>query len=615
MVLGALVATAGPAQGQEPLSVIDWLQDTLGTQDSPADRAPDQQQGGPQPVSPGTGDAWVDNLITMRPIGAPSPEAAGLFPAERADLPRDLWAGSRAEEIAALMRGLPMDTLPALRALALALLLAEFDPPMGRPVTAPSPATERPDQDADRDNGIEPDSFGGGRLAPWIEQPVPGAAQITGEGPHQSGPENTTRTMSSDAAPEARPDPPSQVPARPHGAGDQGSPGIALVKARVDRLIAFGALDQAGALLELLSSRDPALRARAFDIALLLGEEHRVCDDVLHGEPPFPGLGGRIFCLARAGRWPEATRLWEQGREAGALSRAEAALLERFLEVDDDLHHEERLPEWLRDDLTQPQNLSALSWRLLEAIGAPVASHGLPVAFAHADLRGTIGWRAQLEAAERLVRSGALPPNRLLGLYTERRAAASGGIWERVRAIARLEAALSQGNADAIASALASAWRHIGDAELETAFAALYASSLLEAPLTGEAALLAATIGLLDADPAPAAMRLRDGDARARFLAAIAQDQPPQLPARGTNSLQRALAEALAEPLPALPEDERALLAANRGGEALLISLAQLGGEPDPHALGRGLLLMRHLGLDNAVRASALQALLLERHG
>lgn len=547
------VILPGAAMAQAPLSVIDWLQESLGqqepgTQESDGRGMPAWRPDQPQPVTPGSGDVWADDGITMRPIGSPRPEAVGLFPAERAGLARDLWAGSDTEEIGALMRGLPDDTLPALRGLALALLLAEFDPP-GK------------------------SRFGNFGLAEGVP--------------------------SFEAA----------LPWRDDEAG------TAYVAARIDKLFAFGALDQAAALLDTLSPRDTGLRARSFEIALLLGREDDACADVLQGEPPFPGMAERIFCLARAGRWPDAERLWRQGAESGALGEAKAALLERFLDADDLLHEEGEPPAWLSEELLRPQNLSALSWRLLEAIGAPVASHGLPVAYAHADLRGTIGWRAQLEAAERLVRSGVLPANRLLGLYTERSAAASGGIWERVRAVQRLETALASGAPGAIGAALNEAWPPIAEGELETTFAVLYAQRLLEVPLAGEAGQMVARIGLLDTDPAPAAERLRAGNERERFLAAIALGEPPHPIGRGADPLQRSIAEALDEELPELRSELRAMIAARRSGEALLLMLAGLAGEPDPRALGEGLVLMRHLGLDSAARATALQALLLERRG
>ncbi len=391
---------------------------------------------------------------------------------------------------------------------------------------------------------------------------------------------------------------------------------ISFVTARIDALIGFGALDQAAALLDTLDSDDLALRARAFDIALLLGEEGRECLRVLAADAAGSPAAPRIFCLARDGRWDEAERLHARLTESGTLRQPYRDLLAHFLDADD-LMHAETLPDFLREDYVQPQNLSPLAWRILEATGAPVAAHGLPVAFAHADLRGTIGWRAQLEAAERLVRSGALPPNRLLGLYTERNAAASGGIWERVRAVQRLEAALDDGSASAVAPALQRVWPLIVDAELEVAFASLYAASLLDAPLGGEAALLAARIGLLDSDPARAARRLAAAAGAAdRFLAAVvlgSESGDAASLARG--ALQESVAEALATPLPPLPQALADQVEAGRAGAGLLIALARLGGVIDPNALGQALVLMRHLGLEESARTAALQALLLDRRG
>ncbi len=531
----ALAPAAGPARAQAPLSAIDWLQDSppsppVGNRDSNAGA----HDAGAHPVTPDTGDLWVRDIITMQSIDAPRPEAVGLFPAARAGLPAGLWGATPAVELAALLRALPTDTLPALRRLGLALLLAEFTPP----AAGPGAASDIARQDAAN----------------------------------------------------------------------------AFVLARIDKLIAFGALDQAAAILEALGSADMALRERAFDIALLLGDEGPACRDVLEGTPPFTGAAQRIFCLARAGRWAEAERLHAQLSEANRLRPPYRELLEQFLDADDIMHGDEP-PPWLGEDYVQPQNLSPLAWRLLEAVGAPVAAHGLPVAFAHADLRGTIGWRAQLEAAERLVRAGALPPNRLLGLYSERHAAASGGIWERVRAIQQLEAALERGAGAPIGAALERAWPLIVDAELEVAFAALYAEALLAAPLEGAAAGLAAAIGLLDADPGPAARRLADGDARQRFLSAVALGAPPEPPPGSATVLQQIIAEVMGPDLPALPDGLAGQIAAGRAGEALLVALARLDGVIDPHALGNALALMRHLGLDEPARATALQALILERRG
>jgi hypothetical protein len=250
---------------------------------------------------------------------------------------------------------------------------------------------------------------------------------------------------------------------------------------------------------------------------------------------------------------------------------------------------------------------------VLEAIGEPVATHGLPVAFAHADLRGTVGWRAQIEAAERLVRSGALAPNRLLGLYTERAAAASGGIWDRVRAVQRLEAALQQDDPDMIGTALLSAWEQMEAAELEPALVALFAERLRGIPLDGNAGEVARAIGYLSDAYETVALDETGNERRALFLAAVARGLPPAAEEAG-DSIEAAVAEAFGE-APELPASALERLAEGQRGAEVLRVLDRIGNGSDPRMLAEGLALLRHLGFEDIARRTALQALLLERRG
>ena len=57
--------------------------------------------------------------------------------------------------------------------------------------------------------------------------------------------------------------------------------------------------------------------------------------------------------------------------------------------------------------------MTPLLFRLHEAIGEPLPTGNLPRSYAVADLRDLAGWKPQLEAAERLAVTGALPANRL----------------------------------------------------------------------------------------------------------------------------------------------------------------------------------------------------------
>mgnify|MGYP007032568469 CR=1 FL=1 len=528
LLLAASPAASQTASDQSPLSAIDWLRETMVLPEP-----------GAFPVSPLIGDAWLDGgEITSRPIDATMPDSVGLFAAARVGLPRNLWAGNSASELADLVHALPTDTLPALRDLTYRLLLAELDPPRGLPV--PREGEEAP-----------------------------------------------------------------QSP---------------LLLARLDKLVEFGAIDQAAALLDTLGSTAPEMTQRRFEIALLLGEETAACRDLLRRDPARGPEAVLIFCQARQGDWHGAERRLGRALESDALGRLYGPLLTRFLDADDHLHLDDT------DDLElpPPAQLSPLAWRLLEAIGEPVATFGLPVAYAHADLRGTIGWRAQLEAAERLVRAGALPPNQLLGLYTERSAAASGGIWERVRAIQALDAALERGNPAAVGAALLRAWPQIVAGELELAFTQLYAEALLEAGLSDEAATLAFEIGLLsERYEAVALDRQERADSaplspREAFLIAVARGLPPDPESAEGNPVKIAVAEAFGEAgmqAEALPESTRARLQQGRLGEQLLISLNRLGGGADPRIQAEELATLRHLGLEDIARRAALQSLLLERRG
>ncbi|MES2541924.1 MAG: hypothetical protein V4583_15285, partial [Pseudomonadota bacterium] len=79
-----------------------------------------------------------------------------------------------------------------------------------------------------------------------------------------------------------------------------------------------------------------------------------------------------------------------------------------------------------------PSPVTPLDWMIYAAIGEPLPTEGLPIAFSYAELSPRVGWKSQIEAAERLTRAGTIPPNVILGLYTEREPAASGGVWDRV---------------------------------------------------------------------------------------------------------------------------------------------------------------------------------------
>ncbi|ESW60607.1 MAG: hypothetical protein Q27BPR15_11055 [Rhodobacter sp. CACIA14H1] len=381
-------------------------------------------------------------------------------------------------------------------------------------------------------------------------------------------------------------------------------PSATLLTARVDKLLDLGALDQARALLDAAGSRDPGLFRRSFDVALLTGEEDRGCRIMVESPNLAPTFPARIFCLARSGDWNAAALTLRTGQALGHITDEEDALLSRFL--DPDLFEGE-------PPLPAPERITPLSWRMFEAIGEPLSTATLPIAFAHAELRPQAGWKAQIEAAERLARAGAIPSNLLLGLYTERKPAASGGVWDRVAAFQKFESAIQSGDRAAIAQTLPDIWQRMTEAELEVPFADLYGNRLSAIPLEGEAASIALTLALLSPDFDRLAAARTPADDREAFLLGLARGNPDGL--TPPDSLARAIAPAFANHEPG--RDLAELIAQTRTGEAILTAIDKIerGVQGDLDGVTDGLALLRRVGMEKAARRTALELMLLERRG
>lgn len=377
-----------------------------------------------------------------------------------------------------------------------------------------------------------------------------------------------------------------------------------LFLARVDALLALGAVDQAQALLDRAGPDDAERFRRWFDASLLTGTENAACER-LRGAPGLsPTLPARIFCLARGGDWNAAALTLETGRALGGMTGAEDALLTRFLDVETF----EGAPA-----LPVPSRPSPLNYRLYEAIGEPLPTTTLPLAFAQADLRANAGWKAQLEAAERLARSGALPANKLLGLYTERLPAASGGVWDRVAAVQRFDVALTAAVPAAVSAALPDAWAAMAEVDLEVVFAEAYGPRLSAMTLTGDAAALGFRVALLTRDYETAAAGYAPDTGEDRFLKALARGD-----LAGVAPFDR-VARAVADGFLAAGAPD--VLAAEVGvgnlGAAILRAIALMtdGARGDLNKLGDAIALFRAVGLEDVARRAALQVLILEPRG
>lgn len=386
------------------------------------------------------------------------------------------------------------------------------------------------------------------------------------------------------------------------------APGAVLL-ARLDKLLAMGALDQAYALIEAAGpATNPELFRRAFDASLLVGEEDRACAEMRATRGLDIAAPARIFCAARAGDWSGAQLTLATETALGRIDAHRAEMLGRFL--DPGAFDDPNLPA------PQPP-ITPLMWRIYDALGEALPTGQLPIAFATAEISPRAGWKARAEAAERLARAGVLAPNQLLGIYTEQKPAASGGVWDRIAAFQTFDRAMTARDVPAIAAALPAAYEAMKAVELEVPFAALFGAQLAQLPLNGAAGDIAFELGLLS----PAYERVAQDRAQSgavttparTFLAALAQGNAAGL--TGTGSMGRAVATGFSSP--ALPDDLAALAASGQVGMAILAAIQriQTGVLGETRAVTEGLALLRALGLESVARRTALELMILERRG
>ncbi|MEM6941734.1 MAG: hypothetical protein AAF943_12225 [Pseudomonadota bacterium] len=371
-----------------------------------------------------------------------------------------------------------------------------------------------------------------------------------------------------------------------------------LVLARVSKLQQRGALDPALALIE---QADVRRSSRHFDlwmqISLLKGTEDRACD-ILQQEPHLTSdYSLRSFCAVRSRAWEDAALTFASAQALDLLTPTKRALLDRFL-------HPEAAEAG--PPLSIPPDMDPLSFRLFESIGEPLSTVPLPLPYAVADLRRLAGWKAQLEAAERLTRAGALPGNHLLGLYSERKAAASGGVWDRVAAWQRFETALKTGSDAAVSKTLPEVWQRMQSAQLEVPFADLFAARLGEFNFQGAPAAIVEDIALLSASYETAAQPVEPSLKQDIAMGSMSPERP-------VNLMAAALYDGFSSAAPR--PDLVALARETRLGEAILrtLSLLHQGAGGNTQALTEAIATLRALGLEDTARRAALQILILER--
>ena len=375
----------------------------------------------------------------------------------------------------------------------------------------------------------------------------------------------------------------------------------ALLAARLVRLLDRGHLDAAAALASRTGGRSAVLRRIAFDIALLLGDETEACG-LTDPEAEAPGdYARRVFCLVRAGDFAAASTVFDSARALGRLDPQDEVLLELFL-----------FPELLEELSVPvpPRAPTPLQFRLNEALGEPMPTRNLPVAFARSDLRPIVGRKAQIEAAERLARAGALEGTRLLQLYTSGRPSASGGVWDRAAALRDLDAAFAARNPEAVALALPRAVEALDGADLTAALAdAIYPQVAALRPQGVAAQSAALRLGLLSADYEAASNEWSQAEGPHLDAArSVARGEPPS---DGGDALDAAVGDAFAAEAP-VPDRLGVAAEGGRLGEALLIALDDLsvGAGGDRARLAGALAFLRSVGLEDTARRVGIEVLI-----
>lgn len=377
----------------------------------------------------------------------------------------------------------------------------------------------------------------------------------------------------------------------PFGASD--ASGFLLT--RIDRLMAFGALEQAEALIERAQPDTEPLFRRWFDIALLTGRADLACAALEDSPMMAPTSKVRIFCLTRTGDWDAAQIALNAAADIGTISEDEAALFSMFIDPA------------LSEELAPPppgRPMRSLEFVIRGATGLPIPRRELPPAFLHTDLENYIPIRYRISSAERLAADGVIAPSVLFAAYREEEPAASGSIWDRAAAVQAFDASLLAAD--------------LGP-HLEALDAEMHPNGLRAAAATEIAARLATYA------PAEVPPKWHDLVAAYLLLGGEAEAAGNWVTEESRHDIRLAAAIATGEPALGLgrafsgpPEERtdpaiRGLIEKGRPGEALMETIARLATDErveEDDAI-RALAGLRALGLEDAARRIAVERLLL----
>ena len=172
---------------------------------------------------------------------------------------------------------------------------------------------------------------------------------------------------------------------------------------------------------------------------------------------------------------------------------------------------------------------------------------------------------------------------------------------------------MAAGDIKATEQALPVAWVEMTAVELEVPLAELFAEKLSRMTLGPEAAEIAFQISLLSSDYESLSAARAATSPRDQFLAALAKGDVTGLVP--TDPMSAAISAAFTAPT--MADDFRLMLDQNRIGEVILLAMSRIehGTAGDLRGVTEGLSVLRHIGLEDAARRTALELILLDRRG
>ena len=118
----------------------------------------------------------------------------------------------------------------------------------------------------------------------------------------------------------------------------------AFLEIRLNKLLNYGAIDPAVALIERASPVPEGMIPLLFDISLLSSNNLPICDSVFQNTRNRDLQAELIYCYARKGDWLTAHLILKTEEVLGELTDHEVSLLDRYLEVDFNVDMDALLP-------------------------------------------------------------------------------------------------------------------------------------------------------------------------------------------------------------------------------------------------------------------------------